>query len=81
MNNLKENPKKRLAIELAHQMDYERKMRIEPLREWEKEEVREVGNKLRMDIVKSGYSVEDILFLAEQYKTLSLADYMRWIND
>ena len=76
----KENPLKRFAIQLAHQMDDEKKIREEFLPPWKEEEIRECGRYLRDEIFKKGYAsqIGTIIHYAEEYKTLSIADYREW---
>ncbi len=72
----KENPMKRIAINLAHQMDTERN--IHKYNDWDKEGIRQYGKEIRDEIWKKGYDVTTILHYAEEYKTLSMKDYMEW---
>lgn len=71
------NPMKELAKRLAHQWDYE--SRIDSLNEWEREETREEGVRIRNEISEKGYDVNMIVHYAHEYKTLTLHQYMEWI--
>ena len=73
------NPVKQMAIHLAHQMDDERSMFDENLPPWKEEEIRECGRQLRTEIFQKGYDINELLFLAEEYKTLSWDDYYDWL--
>lgn len=74
------NPIKQMAIDLAHQMDDERKCREEFVPQYKQEEIRECGKYLRDQIWKKGYDINQLLFLAEQYKTLKMSEYMEWVR-
>jgi len=73
-----ENPLKRLAIHLAHQMDDEKRLNIEFMPEWKMDEIKECGKQVRDEIWRNGYDVITILHYAEEYKKLSMKDYMEW---
>jgi hypothetical protein len=77
----KENPLKRYAMHLAHQMDDEKRIREDFLPPWKEEEIRECGRYLRDEIFKKGYAsqITTILHYAEEYKTLSFTDYKDWL--
>ena len=72
------NPIKRLAMHLAHQMDDEKRIYDEDLHPWKEQEIRQAGKELRDEIYKSGYDINMLLHYAEQYKTLSWAEYHEW---
>lgn len=72
---------KEYAIQLAHQMDDEKRIHEEFLPPWKEEEIRAYGKYLRDDIFKKGLAsqITTILHYAEEYKTLSWADYKDWV--
>jgi hypothetical protein len=74
-----ENPIKRIAVALAHQMDDEKRLREEFLPPWKEEEIRICGRELRDEIWKKGFNIETVLYLSEQYKTLGFAEYKEWM--
>lgn len=76
----KENPLKRYAIQLAHQMDDEKRIREDFLPPWQEEEIRECGKQLREEIFQKGFAsqIHNIMYFAEEYKTLSIARYREW---
>jgi len=73
-----ENPMKRIACHLAHQMDDERRMYFISMPEWKMDEIKECGKQLRDDIGHKGYDIQTILHYVEEYKKLSMKDYMEW---
>jgi hypothetical protein len=75
----KKNPVKQLAMHLAHQMDREKTMHDELLPQWKLDEIRAEGKYLRDEMWKKGYDVHAVLAYAEEYKTLSWADYREWV--
>jgi hypothetical protein len=78
MNQKKEkNPVKQLAVRLSHQMDGER----ETLSPSQREELKEYGNQLREEIFKRKYSINQIMHYADEYKSLSVEDYLKWIYE
>lgn len=79
MEERKKNPIKQFAMHMAHQMDYERRMHEEFFPPYKIEEIRESGKYLRDEMWKKGYDVHTVLALAEEYKTLSIADYREWV--
>jgi hypothetical protein len=75
----KKNPIKELACHLAHQMDDEKRIHDEFLPPWKEEEIRQNGKFLRDEIWRKGYNIMKVLHYAEQYKTLSWAEYREWL--
>jgi hypothetical protein len=77
MTERKENPMKKAAISLVHMMDYQKKSH--EMNDFEREIFREEYNEFVMkEIVKKGYDIQMLLMLGEEYKTLSMKDYMEW---
>jgi hypothetical protein len=77
MEERKKNPKKQLAMHLAHIMDEQK--RIHEMTEWDREGVREAHREITNEILKNGYDISTILYYAEEYKTLSIKDYYEWV--
>lgn len=73
------NPMKELAIHLAHAMDDQQRIYDEDLREHEIIEIRQYLSQINSEIIKKGFDVQTMLYLADQYKTLSWADYREWV--
>lgn len=73
------NPIKQLAVHLAHQMDEEKDIFEEFKTDWQIEEIRENGKRLRNEIFQKGYSIDLILAYIEEYKTLSFIEYREWL--
>lgn len=73
-----ENPMKRLAINLAHAMSDERRMNWESMPEWKMNEIKAYGKEIRDEIWRNGYDITTILHYAEEYKKLSMKDYLEW---
>ena len=73
-----ENPLKRLACHLAHQMDDERKMNYISMPEWKMDEIKAWGKELRDEIWQNGYDIMTILHYAEECKKLSTKEYLEW---
>lgn len=72
--NRVENPIKRAAITLAHLMaDEEREMN-----DWDREDNRKALVQLNNEIVQKGYDIGTVFHYAEEYKSLSMAEYMEW---
>lgn len=71
-----ENPMKKVARQLAHIMDDQKK--IHEMNEWDREGVREALKEIQDEILKKGYDIHTVMFLAEEYKTLSIKDYYEW---
>ena len=68
-----------MAKLLAHQMDDENEMREGFFPPWKEEEIRESGKQLRNEIFQKRYDINELLLLAEEYKTLSWDKYREWI--
>jgi hypothetical protein len=78
MNQKKEkNPVKQLAVQLSRQMDSEREM----LSPYEREELKEYGNQLRDEIFKKKYDITQVMYYVEEYKSLSIEEYFKWIYE
>ena len=73
-----ENPIKRIACHLAHQMDDERRMYFISMPPWKMDEIKACGKELRDEIWRKGYDIQTVLHYAEEYKKLSMKDYMEW---
>lgn len=73
------NPKKELAVTLAHMLLDQERLYNEDLPPWREEEIREYCSEVRNMIWKSGYNFDELMFLAEEYKTLSFINYREWI--
>lgn len=69
---------KRLAMQLAHQMDDEKRILDENLHPAKEEEIRMYGKILRDEIYKSGCDIGSVLAYAEEYKKLTWAEYRGW---
>lgn len=71
------NPQKQIAMQLAHIMDDQKRMY--KMNDWDKEGVREAHKQITNEILKKGYNISTILYYAEEYKTLSMKDYLEWV--
>lgn len=78
MEERKENPIKRIAINLAHQMDDEKKLNHEFMSGWREDEIKLYGKQIRDEIWARGYDIMTVLHYAEEYKKLSMKEYMEW---
>lgn len=72
--------KKELAIELTFVLDEEQRIYEEDLQEHEEDQIREWGKHVRELIYKSGFDIQEIMFLSEQYKTLKVSEYFKWVS-
>jgi hypothetical protein len=73
----KENPMKRTAINLVNMMDYQKNSY--EMNDFERQLFKEEYNEFIMnEVIKKGYDVQTLLMLGEEYKTLSIKDYMEW---
>lgn len=75
-----ENPMKFYAMMLAHQMDDEKRIREDFLPPWKEEEIRECGKQLRDEIWRKGLEIGSLMYYAQEYKTLSFAEYAQWVK-
>ena len=73
-----ENPLKRIACHLAHQMADERKMNTISMPQWKMDEIKAWGKELRDEIWQNGYDVATILQYAEECKKLTTKEYLEW---
>jgi hypothetical protein len=73
------NPMKQLAMHLAHSMEDQKRIGVEFLPEWKREEIREYHKYISDEIFKNGYNIHTMLDLAEEYKTLSWKEYKDWM--
>lgn len=73
-----ENELKKMAKELVWIQD---KLKEDTLYEWDRDELVKQADKIRMDVVLKGYSVDLFVQYMEEYPTLSVAEYMEWIKN
>jgi hypothetical protein len=73
------NPMKQLAMQLAHSMDDQIRIRNEDVAPWVREEIRETHYWISNEIIKRGYNISTMLALAEEYKTLKWGEYSEWM--
>lgn len=57
------------------------KLKEDTLYEWDRDELVKQADKIRMDVVLKGYSVDLFVQYMEEYPTLSVAEYMEWIKN
>lgn len=74
------NPLKYFATMFAHQLDDEKRINWEAMPPYKVEEIRECGKQMRDEMWRKGYNVHAVMAYAEEYKTLSMADYREWIK-
>ena len=72
------NELKKMAKELVWIQD---KLKEETLYEWDRDELVKQADKIRMDVVLKGYSVDLFVQYMEEYPTLSVDEYMKWIKN
>ncbi len=56
------------------------KLKEDALYEWDRDELVKQADKIRMDVVLKGYSVDLFVQYMEEYPTLSVDEYMKWIK-
>ncbi len=56
------------------------KLKEDTLYEWDRDELVKQADKIRMDVVLKGYSVDLFVQYMEEYPTLSVDEYMKWIK-
>ncbi|MGN4822155.1 hypothetical protein [Bacillus cereus group sp. MYBK139-2] len=71
------NELKKMAKDLVWIQD---KLKEDKLYEWDRDELVQQADKIRMDIVLKGYSVDLFVQYMEEYPTLSVDEYMKWIK-
>ncbi|MDX6046743.1 hypothetical protein [Bacillus paranthracis] len=71
------NELKKMAKELVWIQD---KLKEDTLYEWDRDELVKQADKIRMDVVLKGYSVDLFVQYMEEYPTLSVDEYMKWIK-
>ncbi|KMP65201.1 hypothetical protein TU57_10680 [Bacillus cereus] len=71
------NELKKMAKELVWIQD---KLKEDALYEWDRDELVKQADKIRMDVVLKGYSVDLFVQYMEEYPTLSVDEYMKWIK-
>lgn len=72
------NELKKMAKELVWIQD---KLKEDTLYEWDRDDLVKQADKIRMDVVLKGYSVDLFVQYMEEYPTLSVAEYMEWIKN
>lgn len=72
------NELKKMAKELVWIQD---KLKEDTLYEWDRDELVKQADKIRMDVVLKGYSVDLFVQYMEEYPTLSVDEYMKWIKN
>ncbi|WP_168898347.1 hypothetical protein [Bacillus sp. ISTL8] len=72
------NELKKMAKELVWIQD---KLKEDTLYEWDRDELAKQADKIRMDVVLKGYSVDLFVQYMEEYPTLSVDEYMKWIKN
>lgn len=72
------NELKKMAKELVWIQD---KLKEDTLYEWDRDELIKQADKIRMDVVTKGYSVDLFVQYMEEYPNLSVAEYMEWIKN
>ncbi|PFA76848.1 hypothetical protein [Bacillus cereus] len=72
------NELKKMAKDLVWIQD---KLKEDKLYEWDRDELVKQADKIRMDVVLKGYSVDLFVQYMEEYPTLSVDEYMKWIKD
>ncbi len=72
------NELKKMAKDLVWIQD---KLKEDKLYEWDRDELVQQADKIRMDVVLKGYSVDLFVQYMEEYPTLSVDEYMKWIKD
>ena len=73
-----ENPMKRIAMNLAHQMNDEKKIHYISMPQWKMDEIKAYGKEIRDEIWTNGYDIFTILHYVDEYKKLSMKDYLEW---
>lgn len=79
MEERKKNPMKQLAMQLAHAIDDQKRIMEEDLQEHQIQEIRAYHTYVIDEIWKAGYDIQTMLFLADEYKTLSWDNYIEWV--
>lgn len=74
----KENPLKRIAINLHHQMEDEKKMHYISMPQWKMDEIKSYGKEIRDEIWAKGFDIFTILEYVDEYKKLSMKEYVEW---
>lgn len=77
MKEQKKNSMKQMAVELAHIMDDSQ--RYEEMTDCQQEEHRATQREINSQILENGYNINTLLYLAQEYKTLSIEEYFQWI--
>jgi hypothetical protein len=77
----KKNPEKKMAMDLVAMMDYSQKLKDDFAPDYKREMFKAEFDEFRMEIVRKGYNINRLLYLGEEYKTLSFEDYYRWIYE
>lgn len=72
------NELKKLAKDLVWTQD---KLQEDRLNELERDELVKLADKIRMDVVLKGYSVDLFVQYMEEYPMLSIDEYMKWIKE
>ncbi|MGR5954182.1 hypothetical protein [Bacillus mycoides] len=72
------NELKKMAKDLVWIQD---KLKEDKLYEWDRDELVQQADKIRMDVVLKGYSVDLFVQYMEEYPTLSVDEYMKWIKN
>ncbi|MBK1611688.1 hypothetical protein [Bacillus cereus] len=73
-----DNELKKMAKDLVWIQD---KLKEDTLYEWDRDELVKQADKIRMDVVLKGYSVDLFVQYMEEYPTLSVDEYMKWIKN
>ena len=69
---------KRIAMNLAHQMNDEKKIHYISMPQWKMDEIKAYGKEIRDEIWANGYDIFTILHYVDEYKKLSMKDYLEW---
>lgn len=72
------NELKKMAKDLVWTQD---KLKEDRLNELDRDELVKLADKIRMDVVLKGYSVDLFVRYMEEYPMLSIDEYMKWIKE
>ncbi|PEA25841.1 hypothetical protein CN984_12085 [Bacillus cereus] len=76
--SVEKNELKKMAKDLVWIQD---KLKEDTLYEWDRDELVKQADKIRMDVVLKGYSVDLFVRYMEEYPMLSVDEYMKWIKE